>query len=533
MSLLMTVVNRRITGAARPHFVLHSTQIYDREDNQRPVEPTQMSPATSHLFCTVSSSLVQELRLLGPPALTNDQMKLLQHKIRDAERFLESTPEQLGPFSLERRNCSLQLEQYRAVIAPIRRIPNEILNAIFLEVVDDPDISSVCLSDPPWSLSYVCHRWRSITLGLPELWSCVRYGADEQAGALVSSISILETFLSRSQGRLLDLEISDAHGGGSSLFNILLLHAKRFRMVELQIHDTQYEHFSTFFFPVMKKLQVDVLPLKDSQDFSPQSLECPKLVDLSVIVEYNSTLNKMSFPWHQLKSLSIWSQCPLSLTSIVRQTTAIQELTVHSLFVTKPIELPHLRSLHCAIGSTNMQNLTLPSLRHIILHETSCSALSGLLERSRCSIQSASTQGTVEPGLIPAFSLLRDISSLDFGRAVIVCDSQEPEEKAGILAVMTAMTRENVQKPDDLLPHLQSISVRTMDVMDYDDIDIVTVLPLFDSFWNMVHSRTKERAHTLHFEHRLKEFRINDFRGDPDELEKLRTAGVLVFESSR
>ncbi|KAJ7580792.1 hypothetical protein C8J56DRAFT_960876, partial [Mycena floridula] len=210
--------------------------------------------------------------------------------------------------------------------------------------------------------------------------------------------------------------------------------------------------------------------------------------------------------------------------------TAIQELNVHSLFVKEPIELPHLRSLYCATGSTNMQNLTLPSLRHIIRHETSCSALSGLLERSRCSIQSASVQGTVEPGLIPAFSLLRDISLLDFGRAVIVWDEQDPEVEAGILAVMTAMTRENDQKPDDLLPHLQSISVRTMDVV-HDD-DIVTVLPLFDSFWEMVHSRKKARPHTLYLEHRLREFRINDFRGDPDELEKLRTARVLVLESS-
>ena len=64
---------------------------------------------------------------------------------------------------------TLKYEKYNAVsfLAPIRRLPVEILAEIFLLSVD-------CRLHSPLDLMHVCRRWRAIVLTTPRIWSSLR-----------------------------------------------------------------------------------------------------------------------------------------------------------------------------------------------------------------------------------------------------------------------------------------------------------------------------------------------------------------------
>ncbi|KAG7440585.1 uncharacterized protein BT62DRAFT_822915, partial [Guyanagaster necrorhizus] len=70
----------------------------------------------------------------------------------------------------ERSHAAVKLAKYRYFIAPIRRVPNEILSEIFSFTCADMSDSVDIVSGAPWVLSHVCSLWRSICLSSPRLW---------------------------------------------------------------------------------------------------------------------------------------------------------------------------------------------------------------------------------------------------------------------------------------------------------------------------------------------------------------------------
>jgi F-box-like len=61
------------------------------------------------------------------------------------------------------------IQVHKALLSPVRYLPSEILQEIFLHYCDqgfiNPPISLV-----PWRLGHISHRWREIALALPALW---------------------------------------------------------------------------------------------------------------------------------------------------------------------------------------------------------------------------------------------------------------------------------------------------------------------------------------------------------------------------
>ncbi|EDR00380.1 uncharacterized protein LACBIDRAFT_334204 [Laccaria bicolor S238N-H82] len=87
--------------------------------------------------------------------------------------------EEMDRRSLEVRQTILRrLEEYRrfvfyqiSLVAPIRRLPTELLSEIFaIYVADDIKTSSGMLRRQ-WSLAQVCRRWRHVVLNTPRLWN--------------------------------------------------------------------------------------------------------------------------------------------------------------------------------------------------------------------------------------------------------------------------------------------------------------------------------------------------------------------------
>ncbi|KAK0217246.1 hypothetical protein IW262DRAFT_1396750 [Armillaria fumosa] len=82
------------------------------------------------------------------------------------ERHLQSTDDQLNHLEVlrtrllaERSHAAAELAKYRSFIAPIRRLPNEILSEIFSFACTVMSDSVGIVSGAPWVLSRVCSLW--------------------------------------------------------------------------------------------------------------------------------------------------------------------------------------------------------------------------------------------------------------------------------------------------------------------------------------------------------------------------------------
>jgi hypothetical protein len=61
------------------------------------------------------------------------------------------------------------IEAHRALLSPVRYLPSEILQEIFLHYADNPR-PDVPMATLPWRLGHISYRWRKIALSLPSLW---------------------------------------------------------------------------------------------------------------------------------------------------------------------------------------------------------------------------------------------------------------------------------------------------------------------------------------------------------------------------
>ncbi|KAK0437364.1 hypothetical protein EV421DRAFT_1715219 [Armillaria borealis] len=100
---------------------------------------------------------------------------LLNERILETQRILDA-------FISEREQVLSCINDARTLLHPIRTINDDILREIFLWCVYDwEDIvschhqyhDSLGRLEPPWTLSHVSHRWRTISLSSPRLWTSV------------------------------------------------------------------------------------------------------------------------------------------------------------------------------------------------------------------------------------------------------------------------------------------------------------------------------------------------------------------------
>ncbi|KIM76328.1 hypothetical protein PILCRDRAFT_36243, partial [Piloderma croceum F 1598] len=73
---------------------------------------------------------------------------------------------------LTRKHDALQTyaHLHTALVAPIRRLPPEVLSKIFLRYNDENNVPYIRLNKAPLLLGSMCSRWRTIALSTPRLW---------------------------------------------------------------------------------------------------------------------------------------------------------------------------------------------------------------------------------------------------------------------------------------------------------------------------------------------------------------------------
>ncbi|KAF8801682.1 hypothetical protein BYT27DRAFT_7009358, partial [Phlegmacium glaucopus] len=118
-----------------------------------------------------SDSEINAVRAL----ITDAEVRLeeLHHRFPTSNRTFQATKSRLLEF----------IEAHKALLSPVRYLPTEILQEIFLQVryadhdsCANPSLTSRISSSGnaiviiPWRLGHISHRWREVALSIPSLW---------------------------------------------------------------------------------------------------------------------------------------------------------------------------------------------------------------------------------------------------------------------------------------------------------------------------------------------------------------------------
>ncbi|TFK62418.1 hypothetical protein BDN72DRAFT_848714 [Pluteus cervinus] len=106
-----------------------------------------------------------------------------------------------------------------ATTAPIQLLPQEILEEIFLTCFYGPGARAAKINAPehiPSSLAAVCYKWRTIALGIPELWKYISFNTSSPG-----SLDRAKGYLQRCRFPALSLEIQTPSPEFNQLLTLL------------------------------------------------------------------------------------------------------------------------------------------------------------------------------------------------------------------------------------------------------------------------------------------------------------------------
>jgi hypothetical protein len=128
------------------------------------------------------TDVVSRLRSYNAPmALERTQV----HKtIADAKVEMENIKAQIVLLEYQYRRLEAHVELHQSFLAPIYKLPDEILGHIFLTYRDGPDCPRITMlysgnECVPLKVAAVCHHWRNIALSMPSLWSRLKIAISE------------------------------------------------------------------------------------------------------------------------------------------------------------------------------------------------------------------------------------------------------------------------------------------------------------------------------------------------------------------
>ncbi|KAK7448072.1 hypothetical protein VKT23_013828 [Stygiomarasmius scandens] len=272
-----------------------------------------------------------------------------QSKLANVKFLIASTEQTLAALREECARLEGTVSQQKTVLHPLRRLPSDVLAEIFTIVKQmDCDSTEHCSSQPhltldkaPWSLSYVCSRWRSLSLAMPLLWRNViaNFSCSLKRGITL----LLGLQLQRSGNVPLDvtlehLPIFKADDNIHPALAILVQHASRWRRLIVTV-------------PNVNALDVlgQTIPFLPSLQFL--NISCGKL---GSIVNFDSFSNVFAFspglrevkltriknpyalclPWSQIRTLTLDQVSYLlsvDIFRILQQSSQLEKVTFRDL----------------------------------------------------------------------------------------------------------------------------------------------------------------------------------------------------------
>ncbi|KAF7298527.1 F-box domain-containing protein [Mycena indigotica] len=317
------------------------------------------------------------------------------------------------------------IASHTALLSPMRRIPDDILQLIFLETLPEHRNTALDAREGPLLLASVCHHWRVLAFSTPQLWSRMHLivplastavnPAIEKLDLKAAFVSELQCWLER--GAIVPLNIDThkyherilfvhpdeviapviAENATSSYLSALLAVSNRWRNVRFSCHLSladieallkltandvpQLEHFELSSFSVPsggnRDLQLKLLstPSLRSIAFYGLFADIPRTVQWQNLVELHLQLDHL----FDDGPLSFLSQCTsLERLSIVLPSTPTG---MHPQSTFEDVVLPSLTALVLCLGPHWQANgITRPNL----FDDDTITALLGAMGHIKC-----------------------------------------------------------------------------------------------------------------------------------------------------
>ncbi|KAF7376922.1 hypothetical protein MSAN_00110000 [Mycena sanguinolenta] len=233
----------------------------------------------------------------------------------------------------QRDTLKEHVDAHEALISPARRLPQDIIQEIFLACIPTHRNAVMSTHEAPLLLGHICSGWRSIALSTPMLWNSLHINltfvlsSDER-------VSAVEEWLRRASTCLLSLSVwqaewRDTHASDSPLLThlmrLLVVSASQWRDIEL--HHVPYSYLDMLAgvaAPLLEGVRIKsdyiIYPLATM-------LESPALRRVALLhPDLGDFTQRLGLPWEFLTDLSLVNEdvevrvAPSSLTfSLIRQ----------------------------------------------------------------------------------------------------------------------------------------------------------------------------------------------------------------------
>ncbi|KIK10251.1 hypothetical protein K443DRAFT_670873 [Laccaria amethystina LaAM-08-1] len=424
----------------------------------------------------------------------------------------------------ERIDASLQLR--KSLLAPIRRLPPELLSEIFAHCLPNKRFVTPSPTSAPLFLGQVNALWRNISMSTPKLWSSMEISHELCKPDRL--LPLMETWIARAKERPLSLSIK----GG-----ILSAETPQARWLAslFRQHTARWQHLRF-------ELPKDVLPifmsslslpmLETFEIYSSGGLTEAWMYDLSNVLCSALRLHHFAWdndvwqifplrlPWSQLTRLMLntavsFDQCLTILgESHVLTHVSFQNVSVVGVSSHDPISLPGLISFVISIHEDAdndlaffLDLLTLSNLREFLLncHVWPHEAMASFLRRSQCPLESFNL-------FFPPVTETEIMECLEIVQATL----EELTIQDGIEGVITDCILDHLTAAGDnhriLCPNLQVIAL-------YD-----CILCTSGRYAKMIESRLNPRLHTP----TMKVVEIYENEVELEKLKELRKQGLIL-----
>jgi hypothetical protein len=219
------------------------------------------------------------------------------------------------------------VQVHKALLSPVRYLPPEVLQEIFLHYCDH-GITNPPISKIPWRLGHISHRWREIALSLPALWDnipSIKFDMKSHSNPYVRAI----THLIERSGTSPTLNFHICYPvwqkkiPRSPIIQMVVRHSERLELLSMCIHDMH----TTMQFQGLKgrltNLRNLTLRLPSTYSNDGRSLDifktAPALRQVELLASYPGDNIRILLPWSQithfsdmLRSESVAPYVPLS-----------------------------------------------------------------------------------------------------------------------------------------------------------------------------------------------------------------------------
>ncbi|KAJ7218918.1 hypothetical protein C8J57DRAFT_1537276 [Mycena rebaudengoi] len=197
-----------------------------------------------------------------------------------------------------------------STVAPIRRIPPEVLSHIFVcysESIPEKDRVVLNIATGPWLLTHVSTHWRNVAASTPALWGNFKYHCSNRRIFRSDPVAAAKTWLQRTAAHPLSISFYCEDGGThtnasricAQVFDVLLSRSTQWQVARLEVNHPYVRKLASIHgrLPLLHKLHL-TCDSHESRAFDAFEIAL-RLYDLCLRAHFRPG-TAMKLPWEQI-----------------------------------------------------------------------------------------------------------------------------------------------------------------------------------------------------------------------------------------